>query len=288
MSDEGFELVFVCDAETEEDEKVRHYYEGIQRLKDGKLPSSTQLFQSGRIFNKKSDPHLSVVGTKQLLNIRLKLEERKVWNSTLTTSIGHGASNSSIETLTAVLPDGLKSTGSLLSFVDDKQNRLESIKQLCAWSIQSKSQRVIMFGGAGYFTSLLGTPLVLRNCDVYRVSCSYTMEKTSLSFSNVRLLCRSDFSTHYPLNTIWSWKHILYSNSTGGGLSHSASDASLAEGECVSEKSGSVSLSYAHGFATSKEDINPVCRICQVPLLPIVLWFNESHPFVAGLVFRDA
>lgn len=260
MSDNGLEIVFVCDAETEENEKVRHYYEGIQRLKEGRLPSSTQVIQTGRIFKKKTNPQLSVVGSKQLLNIKLKIDEGKVWSSD--DIVGYGPSQTSFRTFDAITPADLQVAAKQLSFLCQSISRADSMNLLRDWLLQLNAKRVILYGSSEYFSSLFSTPCILRNCDVYRIYCTYS-DNTPLSFSNLRLLYRSDFSTHFPLNTIVSWQHIFYSNSSGGGLVGSESNPSLTEGDSVSGKS-TVSLGYSHGYATSTEDINPVCRICQV------------------------
>lgn len=277
MERRSINVILIRHAESEDNVKVQHLNEGIQRVKQLRLPSLRQIVQAARLLEFDTDGPLSSLGKRQIAEMAMTLKEVSFWDNLEFDICAYSPLKRVKETYHGLVPPTLKSKCVELDCLREVEPyehiipyKLKSrLKQLEDWLIQSNKSTVVLVGHSRYFCKLMNAKSLMWNCDVWQASFRYDQNNsTDREWRDATLLFRSTLAVSHPVDSLFSW---------------SSSSASTTEerGSRSQHGGNNRNNSSANGNEVV-DDFNEVeentCRICQVlPALIFLLIFQLAN-----------
>jgi phosphohistidine phosphatase SixA len=279
----SIDVTFIRHAESEDNLKVKALCEVLVGFRKGKLPSFQQLLLVLGLLEYDIDSNLSQHGKRQASDMSMILKTKGFWDRPID-CIVYSPLIRATETCMTIRP----------SNVQDRCICLEELREITPFEQLSKAKvdqkvavfekwlltragdvsHVVVVGHCQCFNNLLGMKTLMRNCDVWRSSVTFSEEETGASttlsgrvgaWAAPQLLHRSALSQPHPIGKVFQGIPALEGWSGWG-----PEDAQESVQEDGEEDEDGGELDAQRRAARDNDEVEddltnePVCRICQV------------------------
>lgn len=281
----SLEVVFIRHAESEDNIKVKALCGALCRIKELKLPTLVQINQVLKLLEYDLDSQVSPLGKRQLIDMAMMLQARGFWKDGFD-CIVYSPLVRAKESSLALLPAPVHSTSECLDILKEispfeqfsKHHVNKKLLQFEEW-LHEKSKtakRILVIGHCQYFNNLLGMKILMRNCDVWRSSVTFTSQEDGTApVTGGRLQCtwaapvllhRSALSPPHPIGRVF--KGVWGFEGSGWGPEEGEEgdwdDGAEDEGSDSRPTGLNRPAVEIDEVVNDLDENEPMCRICQV------------------------
>lgn len=287
-------VVLIRHCETEENVKAQYLKEGLQRIRQWRIPTWQQLNQAARLVALDTDSKPTALGKRQIAEMALTLQEVDLWNNFPFDVCAYSPLERAKETCLGLIPENLHSKCQPLELLKEIELYEHAvpfvlktrIAQLEAWIMDQNKESIVLVGHSRYFHKLLQSKTYMWNCDVWQTAFVYDPVLRTGSWHTSTLLFRSPLARAHPIESIFASLRLT-NNTSNNNRNRSTNNTSTREGEGSSD-SEEDSSGYSSDPETRRRrretqrhnrmrrqtaeaaatgDVHyeePMCRICQV------------------------